>query len=59
MKKDTVKFREIPKHVGSYMIGGDTIDTSIQFHFQKKPSWIHRTFCKLLLGWTWSDKKIF
>ena len=21
----------------------------------KKPSWLHRTFTRLLLGWKWSD----
>ena len=40
----------MPKYVGGYkIVEGFTVNTI------KKPSWFHRTMCKLILGWEWRD----
>ena len=44
-------------YVGAYKIIGDTEEEIIQFNFVKKPNYINRLFCKLLLGWTWVNFK--
>ena len=45
---------KLPKKVGKYCIGGGD---GFCIHFYKKPSWIHRTNMRLLLGWKWQDQK--
>jgi hypothetical protein len=39
-------------YVGYYQIGGAS---GIRLSFASKPSWLHRTMSKLLLGWKWVD----
>lgn len=48
---------EIEKPVGYYQITGkNTSDYgNMKFMFYKKPNFIHRLFCKLLLGWVWGE----
>ena len=43
---------EIPKYVGGYQIGGPN---ALQINFTKKPLWLHRFMCKLVLGFVWVD----
>ena len=43
------------KEVGYYNITGKQ-QYKILFGFTKKPNYVHRLFCKLLLGWKWEDK---
>lgn len=42
-----------PVYVGYYDLGEGTI----QQFFKKKPTWLHRTMTRILLGWKWVDKK--
>lgn len=54
-KTPTLTFNEV-KYVGGYRVGGTNSGSySIQFNLPKKPPYIHRLFCKLLLGWKWVD----
>ena len=53
--KDTNVVCPLTKVVGSYEITGNKTAT-IEFNFCNKPNFIHRLFCKILLGWTWKDK---
>ena len=46
------QIRPTPDNAGYWGIGGD----SLQIHREKRPSWLHRTFSKLLIGWEWKDK---
>jgi hypothetical protein len=41
-----------PNYVGGYKIGKGTY-----FNLIEKPTWLHRKFSKLLLGWEWVDNK--
>jgi len=43
---------EAPNYVGGYQIGGLF---GIQINFTKKPIWLHRVMCKLVLGFVWVD----
>ncbi len=53
-KETQWKIYKQPDFVGCYNINGEkTYQT--KFHFTKKPKAIHRFFCKLCLGWTWTD----
>ena len=45
----------LTKPVGAYNIGEK--QHCIKFMLTKKPIWLHRYFCKLLLGWGWEDEK--
>ena len=47
------------KYKGGYNIttSKQTTRGSIVFNMEYKPIWLHRFFCKLLLGWTWIDNK--
>ena len=40
--------------VGYYLLG-----ETARMYLSKKPSLIHRTFCRLLLGWKWRDSRGF
>lgn len=40
------------KFVGAYCVGGKG---ALEFCFVKKPHFIHRFFCRILLGWLWTD----
>lgn len=42
-----------PKNVGAWKMPG----TEAYFHAIKRPSWLHRTMMRLLLGWVWRDSK--
>ncbi len=42
----------IDTNAGSY-----TINTNLQFTFDKKPNLFHRTFTRVLLGWKWTDNE--
>lgn len=41
---------QMRKYVGQWIVG-----PSVRFSLEKKPSWLHRTMTKLLLGWEWRD----
>ena len=44
------------KPVGYYSITGRSKNQgNIYFEFVKKPNFINRFFCKILLGWFWHD----
>lgn len=47
---DRCQFLDLPKYVGSYVIGG-----SLKYQLTKKPSRLNRWFAKWLLGWEWED----
>jgi len=49
----TTNFSIMPSsnHVGHWEVNGK----DFQVYREKRPSWIHRTFNKLLLGWVWVD----
>ena len=51
---DAAKFNthtySFPKYVGYWKMP----NASVTFSTETKPSWIHRTSMRLLLGWTWS-----
>lgn len=38
------------KFIGGYIIG-----EGLQFNFTKKPFFLHRWFCRILLGWKWTN----
>ena len=42
-------------YVGCYQIS--SYHSHIRFNLKKKPKWLHRKFCELLLGWKWIDIK--
>ena len=46
------QIRPTPNNAGYWGIGDD----SLQIHREKRPSWLHRTFSKILIGWEWKDK---
>jgi len=54
MEENTFKINEIkmPIYVGGYQI---TSEANMRFMFVKKPNIIHRVFCRILLGWVWTD----
>jgi hypothetical protein len=39
-------------YAGGYQIGGPD---ALQINFKSKPNWLHRFFCKLILGFVWVD----
>lgn len=39
-------------YVGGYEIGGPL---GLRVNFQKRPPWIARFFCRMLLDWRWVD----
>jgi hypothetical protein len=45
-----------PHPVGGYRLGEDR-QPYTQINLTKKPSFIHRFFTKLFLGWVWVDNK--
>lgn len=47
------KIYEAPKWVGHWII-----NPSFKIASVKKPTVIHRFFCKHLLGWQWSDDRL-
>jgi hypothetical protein len=47
-----LQIRPTTVNIGYWGIGGD----SLQIHREKRPSWLHRTFSKILIGWEWKDK---
>ena len=47
-----LQIRPTTVNIGYWRIGGD----SLQIHREKRPSWLHRTFSKILIGWEWKDK---
>ena len=47
-----LQIRPTTVNIGYWGIGGD----SLQIHAEKRPSWLHRTFSKILIGWEWKDK---
>lgn len=47
-----LQIRPTPDNAGYWGIGGD----SLQIHRERRPSWLHRTFSKILIGWEWKDK---
>lgn len=56
--EDSAKFISPPPVVGGYDITGrDGLTHSINFTFYKKPNMFHRTMTRLILGWTWFNKK--
>lgn len=47
------------EYAGGYNIaGGNEKIYTVIFRLRKKPHFIHRYFCKLLLGWEWVDEPI-
>lgn len=42
----------LPPSAGAYVVGETTY-----LYYSKRPLWVHRFFCKLLLGWKWEDTK--
>ena len=45
-----------PKIVGGYRVTPNADEGGLVFMtFTKKPSWWHRMWCRLLLGWTWVE----
>lgn len=48
----TFKTIELPKYVGGYQIGGPN---ALQINLKNKPCWLHRTMCRLVLGFVWVD----
>ena len=49
---NTVYSSQFKSTIGYWGIGGD----SLQIHRERRPSWLHRTFSKILIGWEWKDK---
>ena len=47
-----LQIRPTTVNIGYWGIGGD----SLQIHRERRPSWLHRTFSKILIGWEWKDK---
>ena len=45
----------VPKIVGGYRVTPNHEYGLVFFTFTKKPSWWHRMWCRLLLGWRWVD----
>jgi hypothetical protein len=49
-------FTQTRKNVGYYQITGKGgVEGSFRIMFINKPSRIHRFFCRILIGWYWSD----
>ena len=48
---------QTPKTVGGYDITGGSTGYII-FNMTKKPNVVHRFFCRLLLGWKWTDEDV-
>lgn len=42
-------------HVGHFRVGTGPAAPLITLH--KRPNWMHRTMARILLGWTWEDRK--
>jgi hypothetical protein len=42
----------LPASVGGYQMGGNG---GIQFMLPRRPSWLHRTMARILLGWEWKE----
>jgi hypothetical protein len=38
-------------------VGKWVITKSLHIHVVAKPSWLHRSMARLLLGWEWEEKK--
>ena len=38
------------------VIGSMEIMPGVFYHLTRKPTWLHRHFTRLLLGWKWKDK---
>lgn len=51
MSEEPVSLRYDPPSAGAYHIGKG----SMVMYIEKKPLWLHRWFCRLLLGWEWKD----
>jgi len=55
MVEQELQIREEPRIVGGYRVSPNHEYGLVFMTFTKKPSWWHRMWCRLLLGWTWVD----
>ena len=50
----TYAFQPIPKRCGGYYLGGKR---GMGFLLERKPSWWHRFWLRVTLGWEWHDER--
>lgn len=55
MENDKFLGLKVPETFPTNYVGGWIVASGIQFNTTKKPFFLHRWFCRILLGWKWTN----